>query len=212
LKFKDGIKDRDDWRYNLKLHWDFNPWVLCKWKEQNDPLMFQALVALVDCPEEVGGFSCVPCSTAFLKTWTIERPCPRMDRASMRVPDKDPMQNYIQHVPLRKGEMVIWNSAQAHANFPNHANRMRIIQFIRMLPADKQSNDKDRYAPYRIRHKYRNDPFITWGKDLHYLTPLGRKLIGLDEWGLEDRPAHWKPSMAMSQYSDDHTEESGEDY
>lgn len=213
LKFPDGIRERPDWRYNLKLHWDYNPWILRKWEEDGEPPLFQGVLALADCPEEVGGFSCVPCSAEFLTTWTSERPCPRMDKASMRVPEKDPMQNYIQHVPLRKGEMVIWNSKTAHANFPNNSSKMRIHQYIRMLPADKQSNDKDRYAPVRIMHKWRTDPFTTFSVEgLPYLSDLGRKLVGLEPWPLKDRPSFWKKSMVMHDYvagggKETHTEE-----
>jgi len=217
IAFPDGVKDRDDWRYNLKLHWDFNPWILKKWDEvDHDPTCYQGLVALVNCPEEVGGFACVPCSHIFLKKWTEERPCPRMDKASMRIPADDPMQNYIQHVPLRKGELVIWTSSLVHANFPNTSNKWRIHQFIRMLPADRKSNDKDRYAPLRIMNKFRDDPFVRFGpEDFPYLSPLQRKLIGIDFWEEKDRPSFWEKSMEMHPYPDARTgeeEEEGEEY
>jgi len=124
-----------------------------------------------------------------------------MDIASMRIPEKDPMQQYIQHVPLRKGEMVIWSSKLVHANFANFSSKMRLHQYVRMLPADKQSNDKDRYAPLRIMHKWRNDTFTNFSVEgLPYLTPLGRKLVGLEIWPDEDRPSYWKKSMIMHSY------------
>jgi len=165
---------------NLLLHWDYNPWVLHKWINNGDPEPFQGLVALVDCPEEVGGFMAVPGSHTFLTQWISERPCPRMSRASLRLPPYDPMQNYKQKVPLRKGEMVIWYSRTAHCNFPNYSDKMRIHQYVRCLPATKQSQDRDRYAPKRIMHKERDDEFTDWS--LPFLTPLGRKLVGLDDW------------------------------
>lgn len=180
---KDGqetVRDRDDWRYNLLLHWDYNPWVLQKWMDAGEAEPFQGLVALADCPEEVGGFMAVPGSHTFMSQWIKERPCPRMSRASMRPPPDDPMQSYMQKVPLRKGEMVIWYSRTAHCNFPNNSHKMRIHQYVRCLPATKKSQDKDRYAPRRIKHQYRNDPFTDW--NLPYLTPLGRKMVGLDNW------------------------------
>jgi len=177
---QETVIDRDDWRYNLKLHWDYNPWVLQKWQDAGEPEPYQGLVSLVDCPEEVGGFMAVPGSHTFMSQWIKERPCPYKSRASLRPPPEDPMQSYMQRVPLRKGEMVIWYSRTAHCNFPNHSDRMRIIQYVRCLPAVKLSQDKDRYAPRRIIHQYRNDEFIDW--NLPYLTPLGRKLVGLVNW------------------------------
>jgi len=69
LLFKDGdkevIMDRPDWRHNLKLHWDYNPWTLQKWMDKGDPELYQGLVALSDCPCEVGGFMAVPGSHIF---------------------------------------------------------------------------------------------------------------------------------------------------
>lgn len=35
------VTDRDEWRYNLRLHWDFNPWVLQKWIDGGDPILYQ---------------------------------------------------------------------------------------------------------------------------------------------------------------------------
>jgi ectoine hydroxylase-related dioxygenase (phytanoyl-CoA dioxygenase family) len=53
---------------------------------------------------------------------------------SLQVPETDPMHEHTQRIPLRKGEMVIWNTAQAHANFANYSNKLRLIQFVRMMP------------------------------------------------------------------------------
>jgi hypothetical protein len=65
--------------------------------------MYQSLVALDDCPEEVGGFYNTPGCTPFLKTWVSERRVPHRKWVSHRIPIDDPMVKYLQKVPLRKG-------------------------------------------------------------------------------------------------------------
>jgi len=171
--------DRPDWRHQLRPHWDLNPWIHCRDLERGDWPLYQALVALVDCPEEVGGFQTVPGSAKYLPTWCAEHK-PLWKNRSMQIPEDDPIRKYFQHIPLRKGEIVIFDGAQAHCNFANYSPKMRLFQFIRMLPAFKTCEDKDRFAPLRIIQQY-PEKFETWKSEIK-LTPLGRKLVGLDVW------------------------------
>jgi len=147
--------------------------------EDNWP-MYQGLVALSDCPEEVGGFRTVPCSTAYLPTWCEEHKAPFLKEHSIPVPPDDPMVPYFQKIPLRKGEIVIWNSAQAHCNFANQSNKMRLYQFIRMLPAFLECQHKDRFSPRKIIKQY-PEFFKEWSQNINF-TELGRKLVSLEEW------------------------------
>jgi hypothetical protein len=73
--------------------------------------------------------------------------------------------------------MVIWNSSQLHCNFSNNSSKMRLHQFIRMLPATDQSVRKDRYsAPVILkRAKFHKIEEIK-------LTELGKKLVGVSRW------------------------------
>jgi len=88
------------------------------------------------------------------------------------------MQQYLQKVPLRKGELVIWDTGQVHCNFANYSNHPRLYQFIRMLPATQENQDEDKFSPRRImkEKKYRDIDFSI------ITDPIGRKLVGLDEW------------------------------
>lgn len=65
---------------------------------------------------QVGGFLCVPGSTPFLEEWTSHKQAPHLKPISIRVPEDDKMLEFKQQVPLRKGQMVVWDSGQAHAN------------------------------------------------------------------------------------------------
>jgi len=62
--------DRPDWRYQLKPHIDWNPWVYVDNILQGKPEAYQGIIALDDCPTCVGGFCVVPGSRNYLPTWT----------------------------------------------------------------------------------------------------------------------------------------------
>eukprot|EP01124_Arcella_intermedia_P032330 TRINITY_DN7517_c0_g1_i1.p1 TRINITY_DN7517_c0_g1~~TRINITY_DN7517_c0_g1_i1.p1 ORF type:complete len:397 (+),score=95.28 TRINITY_DN7517_c0_g1_i1:40-1230(+) len=175
-----ALRDREEWRYSLQLHWDVNPWFLDIVLKKGVPEPFQGLVALVDCPEEVGGFLAVPGSHLYMYDWISERLAPNLAKTSIRPPPDDPMQRYAQKVPLRKGEMVIWYARTLHSNFANYSDKMRIVQYIRCLPATKECIELDRYNPIRVRRHNSEDKFTDWS--LPFLTPLGRKMTGLEDW------------------------------
>jgi len=176
--------DRPDWRKSLLPHWDCNPWVYVQMLHRKEPNMYQGLVALEDCPVEVGGFLSTPGCIRFLKTWTEERKTPHKKWISHRIQINDPMVNHLQKVPLRKGELVIFDTGQLHCNFENNSSKYRLFQFIRMMPATRMSRDKDRFSPTRAMEDkmYRH---IDLNKTIK-LTPLGRRLIGLDDWDIEN--------------------------
>lgn len=187
LKWDGTVKkvNRPDWRHQLLLHWDWNPWLLRDWLERGEPELFQGLVALVDCPEEVGGFMAVPGSHKHMFTWLNERERPVDTSKSHRLAQDDIMQKHKQKVMLRKGEMVIWYSRTAHCNFANFSPNMRIHQFIRCLPATKESQLKDRYSPRYVAQKFSKDAFTDW--KLPYLTDFQKKMVGVLNWREEEK-------------------------
>ena len=95
--------------------------------------------------------------------------------------DDDPMSKRLQRFPLRRGEMVIWNYGLVHANYPNYSSNWRFVQFIRMLPIEPISTSKDRYCSTRILRQYPEQRELLEDEEIK-LTPLGRKLVGLDPW------------------------------
>eukprot|EP01117_Protostelium_nocturnum_P017202 TRINITY_DN6970_c0_g1_i1.p1 TRINITY_DN6970_c0_g1~~TRINITY_DN6970_c0_g1_i1.p1 ORF type:complete len:355 (-),score=100.96 TRINITY_DN6970_c0_g1_i1:108-1172(-) len=178
---KENWVEREDWRSELKMHWDLNPWLYVNEveKEGHHP-MYQGLVALVDCPEEVGGFLCVPGSTPFLSEWTKHKQATHMKPLSIRVPEDDKMIEFKQKVTLRKGQMVVWDSGQAHANFANRGDQCRIYQFIRMAPACEKCKERDRFlAPNVLAQDHYTEEVRKKGVQF---TSLGRKLAGLEPW------------------------------
>lgn len=90
-------EERPDWRWSLHPHWDWNPWVYQSMLNRGLPRMYQGafeaailmllspwadarspdrpgILALDDCPEEVGGHITIPGSAAYLPTWVRSPP------------------------------------------------------------------------------------------------------------------------------------------
>lgn len=121
------------------------------------PRMYQGILAIDDCPEEVGGFCCVPGSARFLKQWCAAHAAPRPRRHDGRLPGNhypDPesaIAKDMQRFPLRKGCVVIFDSGTCHANFKNTSQRSRHVQFVRMCPAETACKQRDKYASCHMK-------------------------------------------------------------
>ena len=131
-----GAQGKPRWRIGLRPHWDLNPWQCLRDFETGDP-GYQGLVALRDQDEETGCHLTLPGCRHFLKQWSLERKLEKVSKSmkSFRASPEDPLLRYLQAVPLRQGEMVIWSCAQLHGSSHNHSNKMRLSQYIRMFPA-----------------------------------------------------------------------------
>eukprot|EP01139_Manchomonas_bermudensis_P009418 Amastigsp_a339197_494.p1 type:complete len:393 gc:universal Amastigsp_a339197_494:1286-108(-) len=180
-----GGVEREEWRTELAPHWDVNPFTSVHDAAAGVLPRFQGLVALVDCPVEVGTFVAVPGSHRFLPEWCSHR-TPSTSTQSMRPKRDDIMCRYTQPIPLRAGEIVIWRFELVHANVANRCERMRLVQFIRMMPAYPRSVREDKYAPARVwdqfpgaRQRVERELAPAW-------TQLQRRLLGLEDW--DSRP------------------------
>jgi len=159
-----GFEDHENWRSaSFWTHWDLNPW---HWtgaakgleyefmdfitenngsKNMGDPKI-QGLIALSDSNDDDGGFCCVPGFHKFLKEWAektvntdfCEESINRYDYVN--VPKGDPLHDALQKITCREGSLIVWNSQLPHCNFPNHSNKFRINQYLKMFPA--QPNGK----------------------------------------------------------------------
>lgn len=178
--FLDEGIERPDWRWQLEPHWDVDPWSYVQQVEDKKmPRMYQGLIALNDCyeryGESTGGFRVCPGSAPHLSVWCKKVPRPlNLQKESFHVSKEDAWYKRLQKVPLRQGSVVIWDSGSLHANFANTSRDMRIVQYVRMMPTSSVCD-----APNRQRLFPQNQEFNV--NDIE-LSPLGRKLLGLDEW------------------------------
>jgi len=141
-----------------------------------DHIAVQGILAAKDCGPDDGGFHCVPAFNRFFRGWCNankdlfeEHFWDNGSAGSIQVPKDDVMRQHVQPMPLRAGHLCIWSSTIPHGTFPNNSASGRMVQYIRMTPAD---------WPY-MRPVWSNEDALPEGFEL---TPLGRRLYGLDPW------------------------------
>ena len=171
--------DHPEYDHKGFIHWDTDTSKLPK------PLAVQGVLALTDTTDEMGGFQGVPELFRDLPQWVARQPAGRNPHA----PDLTGFQ--ITPIPAQAGDLVIWNTLFPHGNGHNVSGRPRLAQYITMFPApqDNQALRQDRILRWRDRIA----PNAHWapGDPRHWeqehaatadLTPLGRRLLGLDAW------------------------------
>jgi ectoine hydroxylase-related dioxygenase (phytanoyl-CoA dioxygenase family) len=175
--------DHPEYEHKGFLHWDLDPTKLPQ------PFGVQGVLYLADTDANMGGFQCVPGHHKVLEAWGQRPPSERGE-----APRPDPADAIP--IPGKAGDLVIWNRLLFHGNGHNVSDRPRLAQYITMFPA--QTYDavfgKESQREERI-HQWRNrlSPQASWApgdprrtEELHgkaaELTPLGRKLLGLDAW------------------------------
>ena len=150
------------------------------------PINVQGVLSLVDVDIETGGFQCVPELFKHFDAWASRQPA---DREGFK-PDITGFDVYP--VPMKAGDLLLFNSLLAHGIRPNtSADKVRMAQYIAMTPADPTNETlrqrridswRDRRAP--VGFAFPGDP-REWERTLYptaELSPLGRKLLGLDLW------------------------------
>ncbi len=172
--------NRDGRAFTGFIHWDVDTSL------SPLPIGVQGVLSLVDSDNETGGFQCVPELFRTLEQWRAAQPA---DRNVWR-PDVTGFQ--IVNVPMKSGDLLIFNSLLAHGIRPNvSADRVRIAQYISMYPAEEQDvaerdarvrSWREREAPQRAA--FPGDP-RDWERTRYEtatLTALGEKLLGLRSW------------------------------
>lgn len=177
--------DHPEYDFKGFIHWDADTSKL--------PLPFsvQGVLALTDTGVEQGGFQCVPALFRELDSWRQTQPPDR----NPTMPDLTGFE--IEPVPCKAGDLIIWNRLLAHGNGHNVSAKPRLAQYISMFEADPQTAQADGWGgdrAARIRQwQERQPPQASWApgdprqwEQQHAqtaeLTPLGRKLLGLDLW------------------------------
>jgi hypothetical protein len=151
-------------------------------------LRLQGLLCLTDTSADMGGFRCAPGFHRALEEWIKMQPADR----NPRVPDVNaiPPEYAMRPIPAKAGDLIIWNTLLLHGNGHNVSNRPRFAQFINMFPArDREAMREDRIRRWQERLPAAGEPFPgdpRHKEELHgttaQLSPLGRKLLGLDLW------------------------------
>lgn len=171
---------REGHEYKGFIHWDYDP--------ETRPQNMQGVLALSDqLDENMGGFQCIPWLYRNYDTWKLTQP---EDRNRFQ-PDIGGLEEELVKVPLEAGDLLVFNSTEPHGIRPNHSDKVRIAQYISMMPAQPEDEGlknwrirswKERIAPEG--YAFPGDP-RNW-EQLKYptakLSPLGEKLLGLRDW------------------------------
>lgn len=146
----------------------------------------QGVLYLADTAENQGGFQCIPGFHRNLDEWIKTQPADRNSRA----PDMTNLKSVP--IPGKAGDFLIWNSLLAHGNGHNVSDKPRFSQFFSMFPAHLRDNEEARQHRIRCWQEHSPPGDKTFPGDPRRieettfptaeLTPLGRKLLGVDAW------------------------------
>ena len=171
---------RPDWDFQGFVHWDIDTSL------RPVPFEVQGVLSLVDTAVEQGGLQVVPGFHRIFEEWVKTQPA-----------DRDPWKPDLSGLKLipvetKAGDLVIWHSLIPHGTRRNNSNRPRLAQYISMFPASEthETMREERITSWRERLPrqglaFPGDP-RNW-EVIHgttaQLSPLGKKLLGLDRWG-----------------------------
>lgn len=166
--------ERDDYTYQGKLHWDMSVDV---------PIRFhvQGVLYLTDTMANQGAFTCVPGFHRKIEGWIQSLP----EDANPKEQDLESLGP--QPVAANAGDLIIWHSALPHGSSANTTDSPRVVQYITMTPAPKESEEgrnrrvngwQNRMAGFSGERKEKEHERGQTAE----LTLLGRKLLGLDCW------------------------------
>jgi Phytanoyl-CoA dioxygenase (PhyH) len=172
---------RPGFEYKGFIHWDYDP--------ETRPQNVQGVLALADQTDEnMGGFQCIPKLYRTYDTWKLSQPA---DRNRFQ-PDTTGFENDYHKVKLEAGDLLIFNSTTPHGIRPNHsANKVRMAQYISMMPAEPHNEALRQWRINSSEHRIAPEGYAFPGDPRRWeqtkyqtaeLNPLGRKLLGLDNW------------------------------
>ena len=158
------------------VHWDIDTSV------HPVPLKVQGVLYLTDTDANQGGFQCVPGFHKRFYEWVKTQPAGRDPmRPDMR--DLEPVA-----IPGKAGDLLIWHSLLPHGNSRNTSGKPRWCQYITASPSreDDENHRRHRISLWRDRTQPEVFPGDPRGVERRSgparLTPLGRRLLGLDRW------------------------------
>ena len=108
-------------------------------------------------------------------------------------PNVKGLEDKLVKVPLEAGDLLIFNSSQPHGIRPNNStDKVRIAQYISMMPAEEENKSLKEWRINSWKERIAPEGYAFPGDPRHWeqtqypqaeLTPLGKKLLGLNSWG-----------------------------
>jgi phytanoyl-CoA dioxygenase PhyH len=169
--------DHPEYDHKGFIHWDAD---VTKWPV---PFGVQGVLYLTDTTADQGGFQCIPGGHIGVEEWVQSLP-PDVDPRRPDVTGKN-----VTPIPGKAGDLLIWNNLLPHGNGHNVSNRPRLAQYISMHPTRETNEEyrQERISQWREHRPpgtkvFPGDPrgWEEQHETTAELTPLGRKLLGLD--------------------------------
>jgi len=161
----------------------------------------QGVLFLTDTEADQGGFQCVPEVYRDLLAWE------RSGSAEPPPAAPAPSDPRVRQVPGKAGDLLIWNILLPHGNGHNVSQQPRLAQYITMHPAPEAAKERGSGRGNSVwdAEAERAERIVCWRERFPpnwargvaprvtergttqpaQLTPLGRKLLGLDRWEAE---------------------------
>ena len=154
----------------LRIHWDVDP-------ASDGPRLLQGVVALTDTPAGAGGFCCVPELFRDRAGWLARHPDAAAWDIDLEGHDPTP-------VPAQAGDLIVFDARLPHGNEANGAATPRLAQYVTMREPDAWGGSAEgRVELYEAgRSVFGDYEGIVEPWPPATLTPLGRRLLGLDAW------------------------------
>ena len=158
------------------LHWDMK----LDWSVQ---LGVQGVLYLTDTSADQGAFTCIPGFHRILKNWLKSLPEGADPKNVIHERESESVS-----IGGKAGDLIIWSTGLPHGASRNLAQRPRVVQYISMAPPAGETDEQGRQQrminwQQRLTGLGKNEK----EKEHHegmtaQLTPLGRKLLGVDRW------------------------------
>lgn len=180
----------------LPLHVDQSPAIHPQFRT------IQGILALADCPAEVGTTVLAPGSRIhFQEFLPFTQPNEQyVELSDQSHPILRQLNEQAQQVPLRKGSIVTWDSRTAHANSANYSETTRYVALVAAgiakegqphLRALRQQyyqsgigkNERDAFMHASLRPRYTDPVAIRRVREPEQLTVLGEALYGFKTYG-----------------------------
>jgi hypothetical protein len=185
VAFKPPVRpDRPDYDQPGFIHWDTD---INRYPDI--PFRLQGVLALEDTSADMGGFRCVPSIYRDQQRFLDERSQAGPVPAAPDIGDHP-----IVKVPLAAGDLAIWKTTLLHGNGRNSSQRPRLAQYLAMNPPppageQRETARRDRISSWSSCAPPDGDAFPGDPRRIEEqrrepasLGPLGRRLLGLDDW------------------------------
>jgi hypothetical protein len=183
------VPGQSDWAGRGFMHLDINPWHAPRERQ------FQGLVALSDAAPDDGGFWCLAGMHRELDQWASTHAAAAVPstQTMVDIPMDHTASERLRHVPLKIGDLLVWDSRLPHGNAPSRSERFRGCVYIRMFPsasltADEIKERVDSFLESRPPRRFSTGTLIhstpTPGavrRDVR-LGVIGERLLGSRPW------------------------------